>query len=97
MHERNLSMSQIEHARHCKRDYSPIITTSKYDLKHIYDPLGHSQHPPRPNRTRNRITARANSHGPRTRRLVTNSMRTTKTDLQRQLHIKQKQLKLIRA
>ena len=26
-----------------KRDYSPILTTSKYDIKSIYDPLGKFQ------------------------------------------------------
>lgn len=36
-HERNLSLSQIEYG---KRDYSPIITTSKHDLRKIYDPSG---------------------------------------------------------
>lgn len=34
-HERNLSLSQIEYG---KRDYSPIITTSKHALRKIYDP-----------------------------------------------------------
>ena len=34
-----MNASQIEYTQG-KRDYSPIITTSKYDLKKIYD--GHS-------------------------------------------------------
>jgi hypothetical protein len=37
-HERNLSLSQIEGIRRCKRDYSPIVTTSKFDLRKIYEP-----------------------------------------------------------
>lgn len=32
-------MSQIEYTN-TKRDYSPIITTSKHDLRRIYDPQG---------------------------------------------------------
>jgi hypothetical protein len=32
-----LNASQIEYTQ-TKRDYSPIITTSKYDLRRIYDP-----------------------------------------------------------
>ena len=33
----NLDISQIEYTQN-KRDYSPIITTSKYSLKKIYEP-----------------------------------------------------------
>lgn len=33
----NLDISQIEYTQD-KRDYSPIITTSKYSLKKIYEP-----------------------------------------------------------
>jgi len=33
----DLNASQIEYTAN-KRDYSPIITTSKYDLRKIYDP-----------------------------------------------------------
>jgi hypothetical protein len=40
--DKNLSLSQIEFTAKNKRDYSPIITTSKYDLKQIYDPLGNN-------------------------------------------------------
>lgn len=36
--EDNLNKSQIELSRG-KRDYSPILTTSKYDIKSLYDPL----------------------------------------------------------
>ena len=36
--DKNLSLSQIEFTAKHKRDYSPIITTSKYDLQQIYDP-----------------------------------------------------------
>jgi len=35
-------MSQIEYTN-TKRDYSPIITTSKYDLRRIYDPKGQNE------------------------------------------------------
>lgn len=37
-----LDMSQIEYTN-TKRDYSPIITTSKYDLRRIYDPKGQNE------------------------------------------------------
>jgi hypothetical protein len=37
----DLNASQIEYTAN-KRDYSPIITTSKYDLRKIYDPYNKS-------------------------------------------------------
>lgn len=40
--DKNLSLSQIEYTTKHKRDYSPIITTSKYDLHQIYDPLANN-------------------------------------------------------
>ena len=36
--EDNLNKSQVELSRG-KRDYSPILTTSKYDIKSLYDPF----------------------------------------------------------
>ena len=36
--DENLNKSQIELSRG-KRDYSPILTTSKYDIKSLYDPF----------------------------------------------------------
>lgn len=38
--DKNLNLSQIEYSCINKREYSPIVTTSKHNLKQIYDPLG---------------------------------------------------------
>lgn len=54
--DKNLSLSQIEFTAKHKRDYSPIITTSKYDLQQIYDPLGNNK------KRENRYSSVNNSH-----------------------------------
>ena len=70
-------MSQIE-TNSKKRDYSPIITTSKHDLKAIYDPMSGQKR------------LRSASSGTTRRQVVLSNMATTKGELQRQLYLKQK-------
>ena len=92
--EDDLNRSQIEFSRD-KRDYSPILTTSKYDIKSIYDPMGKyasTGNVQRLLKKRNRSTA---SHGPSLKRLGggsanaaslkrgKSSIRTTKCELQK--------------
>lgn len=80
-HERNLSLSQIEYG---KRDYSPIITTSKHALRKIYDPKRKHVH-----------SASVQTHQ-RRQNYVGGYQRSTKSDLHRQLQVKEKQLRLIK-
>ena len=103
----NLNRSQIEQSRD-KRDYSPILTTSKYDIKSIYDPLGKYASTGSVQRLLKKRTRSTNSHGLSLKKLGgsflnapsmkrgKSSIRTTKCELQKQLYIKQKQLTLLR-
>ena len=68
-------MTQIEKVNK-KRDYSPIVTTSKHDLKKIYDPQESRGH-----------RSASSGHQRKTQTILSN-MATTKGELQRQLYLK---------
>jgi hypothetical protein len=88
-HERNLSLSQIE--RYGKRDYSPIITTSKHAMRKIYAPKREHHHS-----ASVQTECRRQAYTGMVIRNEPGFRRSTRSDLHRQLVVKEKQLRLIK-
>ena len=75
----DLNVSQIEYTA-TKRDYSPIITTSKHDLRRIYDPSHQQMY-------KSQNFKRSKSH------MITRSVDNTKKENSKQFFSKTSQTK----
>ena len=94
----DVNISQIEYTQD-KRDYSPIITTSKHELKKLYDPHGRSGHRNKQSCTSmTQMNKKSRSHSAENYKVGQKRMSAppTKNDLQKQLYIKQKQLTMMK-